>query len=40
MNHKLFIKYMPMFAGRNIDSLWYADDTTTMAEGEDNLKSL
>ena len=27
-------------AGRNIDSLRYADDTTLMAESEEELKSL
>ena len=27
-------------ARRNIDNLWYADDTTLMAESEDDLKSL
>ena len=27
-------------AGRNINSLWYADDTTFMAESEEQLKSL
>ena len=27
-------------AGRNINNLWYADDTTLMAEGEEELKSL
>ena len=27
-------------AGRNIDYLWYADDTTIMAESEEELKSL
>ena len=27
-------------AGRNIDSLQYADDTTPMAESEEELKSL
>ena len=27
-------------AGRNINNLRYADDTTTMAEGEEELKSL
>ena len=27
-------------AGRNINNLWYADDTTHMAESEDKLKSL
>ena len=28
------------FAGRNINNLRYADDTTLMAEGKDELKSL
>ena len=28
------------FAGRNINNLSYADDTTLMAESEDKLKSL
>ena len=28
------------FAGRNINNLRYADDTTLMAEGEEELKSL
>ena len=28
------------FAGRNIDNLRYADDTTLMAESEEELKSL
>ena len=27
-------------AGRNNNSLWYADDTTLMAESEEELKSL
>ena len=27
-------------AGRNTNNLWYADDTTFMAESEDELKSL
>ena len=27
-------------AGRNINKLWYADDTTLMAESEEELKSL
>ena len=27
-------------AGRNINHLWYADDTTHMAESEEELKSL
>ena len=26
--------------GRNINNLWYADDTTLMAENEEELKSL
>ena len=33
MNHKLI-------AGRNINNLRYADDTTIMAESEEELKSL
>ena len=28
------------FAGRNINNLWYADDTTLMAESEEELKRL
>ena len=31
---------MLMFAGRNINNLWYADNTTPVAEREYNLKSL
>ena len=27
-------------AGRNISDLWYADDTTLMTKGEEELKSL
>ena len=27
-------------AGRNINNLWYEDDTTFMAESEEELKSL
>ena len=27
-------------ARRNINNFWYADDTTIMAEGEEELKSL
>ena len=27
-------------AGRNINNLWYADDTTFMAESEEELKNL
>ena len=30
----------PKIAGRNINNLRYADDTTHMAEGEEELKSL
>ena len=36
MKHKLEIK----IAGRNINNLGYADDTTLMAESEEELKSL
>ena len=36
MNHKLDWR----FAGRNINNLRYADDTTLMAESEEKLKSL
>ena len=36
MKHKLEIKT----AGRNINNLRYADDTTLMAESEEELKSL
>ena len=36
MNHKNWIK----IDGRNINSLRYADDTTLMAESEEELKSL
>ena len=36
MKHKLGIK----ISGRNINSLKYADDTTLMAEIEEELKSL
>ena len=35
----LYSEYI-MIAGRNINSLRYADDTTLMAEGEEELKSL
>ena len=27
-------------AGRNVNNLWYADETTLMAESEEELKSL
>ena len=36
MKHKLEIK----ISGRNINNLRYADDTTLMAESEEELKSL
>ena len=36
MNHKLEIK----IAGRNVNNLRYADDTTLMVESEEELKSL
>ena len=36
MKHKLGIK----ITGRNINNLRYADDTTLMAESEEELKSL
>ena len=36
MKHKLGIK----IAGRNINNLRYADDTTLMAESEEELRSL
>ena len=36
MKHKLELK----IAGRNINNLRYADDTTLMAEREEELKSL
>ena len=36
MKHKLESR----FAGRNINNLRYADDTTLMAENEEELKSL
>ena len=29
-----------MIAGRNINNLWYADDTTLRADSEEELKSL
>ena len=36
MKHKLEIQ----IAGRNINHLWYADDTTLMAESKEEVKSL
>ena len=36
MKHKLELK----IAGRNINNLRYADDTTLMAESQEELKSL
>ena len=35
MKHKLGSK----IAGRNINNLWYEEDTTLMAESEDELKT-
>ena len=35
-----WMKYGIKIAGRNINNLRYADDTTLMAESEDELKSL
>ena len=32
--------FFPPFAGRNINNLRYADDTTLIAESEEELKSL
>ena len=38
---KVFLKdYATMIARRNINNLRYADDTTLMAENEEELKSL
>ena len=37
---KLKIQYFGKIAGRNINNLRYADDTTLMAESEEELKSL
>ena len=37
MKHKLELRLIP---GRNINNLRYADDTTLMAESEEELKSL
>ena len=35
-----YIWYIPKSDGRNINNLRYADDTTLMAESEEELKSL
>ena len=35
-----FLFWVSMFRGRNINNLRYADDTTLMAESEEELKSL
>ena len=40
MNHKLESRCSPQAAGRNINSLRCADDTSQMAESEEELKSL
>ena len=41
-NQVIFTNYTPgiKIAGRNINNLRYADDTTLMAENEEELKSL
>ena len=41
--HKLELRFLgekKKIARRNINHLWYADDTTPMAESEEELKSL
>ena len=35
-----FFSYRIQIARRNINNLWYADDTTLKAESEEELKSL
>ena len=35
-----WLRNIPWVAGRNINNLRYADDTTLMAESEEELKSL
>ena len=35
-----FFQNFPQIAGRNINNLTYTDDTTLMAESEEELKSL
>ena len=37
---QLCLSSLALFAGRNINNLRYADDTTLMAESEEKLKSL
>ena len=37
---KVIQVYILFFSGRNINNLRYADDTTLMAESEEELKSL
>ena len=39
MKHKLELKLKHMIAGRNINNLRYAGDTTLMLESEEELKS-
>ena len=40
MYRKVIQVYILFFSGRNINNLRYADDTTLMAESEEELKSL
>ena len=40
MYSKVIQVYILFFSGRNINNLRYADDTTLMAESEEELKSL
>ena len=40
MNIQVYSLYQSLMAGRNINNLRYADDTTLMAESEEELKSL
>ena len=40
MNKLVHLKHVSKIAGRNINNLRYADDTTLMAESEEGLKSL
>ena len=39
MNKLVHLKHVSKIAGRNINNLRYADDTTLMAESEEELKS-
>ena len=40
MKYQGWMKYKYKIAGRNINNLRYSDDTTLMAESEEELKSL